>query len=941
MLSFVNNLSLEDEDGECRDENGNFLYPLTAADRELIASAFGRAVSNMKFGVITKLFKKDERFKVRKLRFHYYNDDDSVATCRTRYCLRKFFGEIAFDEQKVFDAVTFYDDTEKLQAWFKRHYPTLDDEAVARLSAFHPKEGNANYSLKAINKMLPFLRMGLPLSEARLFAKLPDVLDNFAANKVAILEGLSEKQYAYREEKHRYGELAPSIRKITPKPPLLFDRYREYLAENWGLTEEGWNRLYLRGDDAYEKETEYKCKGKIVKLQRPRLPPVCLGMIRNPLVQRSMTTLRRLVNYLGDHGKIDPSDTIRIELARSVNDFASRKALQNWQKTRARLRDEAATEIQALGVAVTEDAVDRYLLWKEQGERCLYTGRNIGVKELFAGNEFDIEHTLPRSLSGDDSLANKTICEARYNRQVKKGMVPRDCPNWDKIDINLKPWRENLERLGKDYRSQMRSASAKTDPEQRSKARVKAQETRLELNYWRDKIRRFDLTVDRLTARDGKLGGFKRRQLVDTGIMCSHAVALLKCVYPETYSVNGAATAFARKAWGIQTDDGKDRTNHTHHAKDAMVIAALTPGRFNAICTALKDDGTATRGRECDVCPKPYAEFTDFAENVHKACNEILVKHVMRQTTLKQSSKRNCLAKAHKQKDNPSKIVRKVLSRGDTVRGPLHKDTFYGCIVNPGDGAKAFVVRKPLVGTPVDAALKLADLIVDAKIREIVKTGLAELKSSGVRNVAAGAIKMPSGVPINKVRIFAHTTNPSVLRDHTMVSQKDYKTPYYVTSAEGSNFRLALYCRDGKYSVEPDNSLSWAKEHRKSDYMPLDQKAGFIGYIMPGTLALAYEKSPDELRDLTPRTLATRLYKVVKFEGTGRITFRFHSEARASVVLAKNLLGMGKHKAGESTLDFEHPHELLLLSPARYCSQMLFESIHFRMMLDGTIEWLK
>lgn len=174
-----------------------------------------------------------------------------------------------------------------------------------------------------------------------------------------------------------------------------------------------------------------------------------------------------------------------------------------------------------------------------------------------------------------------------------------------------------------------------------------------------------------------------------------------------------------------------------------------------------------------------------------------------------------------------------------------------------------------------------------------------------------------------------------------MVSQKDYKTPYYVTSAEGSNFRLALYCRDGKYSVEPDNSLSWAKEHRKSDYMPLDQKAGFIGYIMPGTLALAYEKSPDELRDLTPRTLATRLYKVVKFEGTGRITFRFHSEARASVVLAKNLLGMGKHKAGESTLDFEHPHELLLLSPARYCSQMLFESIHFRMMLDGTIEWLK
>lgn len=935
MLSFVNNLSLEDEDGNYRDENGNFLYPLTPADRELIASSFYRASSNMKFEVISKLFKKDERFKVRKLRFHYYDDGDTVSTCRTRHCLRKYFGDVAFDEQTVFDAVTFFDDTEKLQGWFKKHYPALDASAIAKLSMFHPKEGNANYSLKAIGKMLPFLRKGLQLSEARLFAKLPDVLENFEENEVEILEGLAEALYVYRTERQRYGELAPSIRKVTPKPMSLFDRYRCCL-ERWGLTEEGWNRLYLRGDDVYEKETEYKCKGNLVKLERPRLPPVRLGMIRNPLVQRSMTTLRRLVNYLGDHGKIDPSDTIRIELARSVNDFASRKSLQNWQKDRAKLRDEAVAEIQKLGVAATEDAIERYLLWDEQGRRCLYTGKSIELSELLGGNKFDVEHTVPRSLSGDDSLANKTICEAEYNRQVKKGMVPRDCPNWDEIDVNLRPWREKLDRLEKDYRNQVRSAQGKSDPEMRSKARVKALGTRLELNYWRDKIRRFDIAVDKLTVRDGELGGFKKRQLVDTGIMCSHAVALLKSVYPETFAVNGAATAFARKAWGVQVDEAKDRTNHTHHAKDAMVIAALTPSRFNAICAALKDDGAAVRGRECDVCPKPYENF---AERVRKACDEILVKHVLRQTTLKQSSKRNCLAKAHKQKDEPTKIVRAVLSKGDTVRGPLHKDTFYGCIVNPEDGAKAFVVRKPLIG-PVDAALKLVDLIVDAKIREIVRSALEGLKADGVKNIDPGMIKMPSGVPINKVRIVAHTTNPSVLRDHTMASDKDYKTPYYVTSAEGSNFRLALYCKAGKYSFKADNSLDWAKSHKRADYVPLDKKEGFVGYIMPGALALAYEKSPDELMSLDARALADRLYKVVKFRSDGLVTFRHHTEARAAVVLAKDLLSMGKHKAGESAVDFKKPHELLLLSPARYCSQMLFEGIHFKMMLDGSIKFL-
>ena len=62
---------------------------------------------------------------------------------------------------------------------------------------------------------------------------------------------------------------------------------------------------------------------------------------------------------------------------------------------------------------VSEDAIDRYALWKEQNGICMYTGRNILVSELFVGNSFDVEHTIPRSLSGDDSLSNKTVCDAQ------------------------------------------------------------------------------------------------------------------------------------------------------------------------------------------------------------------------------------------------------------------------------------------------------------------------------------------------------------------------------------------------------------------------------------------------------------------------------------------------------------------------------------------------
>ena len=938
MLSFVNNLSFEDGEGNYRDENGNLLYPLTAKDREIVCAALMKAAPSIKFGDISKLFRKDPRFKEQGFTFHYYRDDDSVATCQTRHKIKSAFSEVPYDEQTVFDALTFFDDTDKLRDWFRKHFPKLDEKAVLRLSAIHPKEGNANYSLKAINRILPFLRKGYELSQARFFAKLPDVIPGFAANEEEILRNLNERLWQYRDEKRRYGQLDAKTRKTVAAPATLLERYKDYLFSNWNLTEDGWNRLYLRNDSEYASETEYKCKGKVVKLERERLPPVRLGMIRNPLVQRAMTTLRRLVNYLGDHGKIGRDDTIRIELARSVNDFATRKAWQNWQASRRKMRDEAVAEITKLGVAATEDAIDRFVLWKEQNGICLYTKKSISLAELLAGNAFDVEHTIPRSLSGDNSLANKTICDATYNRQTKQGHIPRECPNWDEIDAMLRPWRENVERLEKDYRNQLRSARGKTDPVQRSQARVKALTTKHELEYWLDKLKRFEITSERLQSPDGVLVGFKKRQLVDTGIMCSHAVELLRCVYPATFAVNGTATAFARKAWGIQGDDGKDRTEHTHHAKDAMVIAALTPSRFMAICSALKDDG-AERRRECDVCPPPYEGF---AEKVRTACNEILVKHVLRQTTLRQSSKKNALARAHREKGDPNgRIIKFVKSQGDTVRGQLHKDTFYGCIQKPGGADKVFVVRKPLVG-PLPAALALVEKIVDPAIREQVKAQLLDLKSKGIKNVSAGDIRMPSGVPINKVRVEAQTTNPAKLRNHAMPSAKDYKTPYYVTSAEGSNFRLGLFDEGGKRYVLPDNSLTWAQNHKHPDYVPLDQKPGFVGFIMPGSMALAYhENQSDELKGLSVQELCKRLYKVVKFRGDDRrITFRFHREARASVVLEKELGEFGKSRKGENTIDFENPHELLLLAEKKYRSQMLFEGIDFKMMLDGTIHFI-
>ena len=939
MLAFVNNLSLEDEFGEYRNENGNLLYPLSHEDRALICSAFMKAAPTFKFGAISKLFKKDPRFKDKNLRFHYYGDDDSVPSCSTRHRIRSAFGDVPYDEQMVFDALSFFDDSEKLKEWFKKHFEALDKVAVAKLASIHPKEGNAKYSLKAIKKMLPFLRKGMELSQACFFAKLPELIPDFFEHEEEIRDNLNMLAWECRVERRRYAEFDENIRKKTSQPQTLEERYKAYFLEKWSMTEDKFARLYRKDDSVYVPETEYVCNGNKVKLEKPRLPPVELGMIRNPLVQRSMTTLRRLVNYLGDHGKIDVDDTIRIELARTVNDFATRKAWQEWQNSRRKIREEAVSEITALGVKPTEDAIERFVLWKEQNRQCMYTGKNIELSDLFSENAFNVEHTIPRCLSGDNSLANKTICDANYNCNIKKGQVPRNCPNWDEIDILLGDWRKKVARLEKDYKNQSRSASGKTAPGAKSKARVKALVTRMELDYWRDKVKRFDIDPAKITMPDEGIGSFKKRQLVDTGIMSSHAVELLKCLYPKTYAVNGAATAFARKAWGIQGDGAKDRTEHIHHVKDAMVIAALTPKRFTAICTALKDDAGEQR-RECEVCPKPYDGFD---EKVRKACDEILVKHILRQTTLRQSSKRNALARAHKEKGDPNgKTVKYVLSKGDTVRGQLHLDTFYGCIKDPVSQSEQKVVRKSIVG-PVASAAALADKIVDPVIRDIVRNAVETMKANGVKNINASDITMPSGVPINKVRVFAaNATNAQTLRDHTMPSKHEYKNPYYVTSAPGSNFRLALFDDGGKQYVDSDNSLLWAQNHKKPDYQPFDRRSGFVGYIMPGSMALAYHQgNPDELKTLDSNELCKRLYKVVKFESSGRMTLRLHTEARASTVLEAELAAEGFNKKGESKISFDDPYRLLLVSPKTYLSQMLFEGIHFKMMLDGSIKFIE
>ncbi|MGN0832797.1 MAG: type II CRISPR RNA-guided endonuclease Cas9 [Kiritimatiellia bacterium] len=905
MLSFINNLSFEDENGARQ--------PLSQEDRELVRGAFMRASTTFQFKAISKLFKNDQRFKAHGWHFYHYRDEETLSSCSVSHRLAVNFGQIPYDREMVVNALMFFEDLEKLEGWFRRHYPALTDEQVRKLAAIRPNEATSKYSLKAIRKILPYLRQGLQLYDAALWANLPAAMPDYEANKDAVRLAIEEVRYQYQAQKQNVAN--GTGQRMVP----FLDRLYSELHGRFGVTPEAWRRLYVMHDSPYKVEKE------------GRVPAVQLGMVRNPLVQRALTILRRLVNYLRDNGVIDGDTTIRIELARSVNSYAERKAWTIWQEKLRKRRECAADELVGVyNVKPTEDAVERWILWQEQGKRCLYTGETIGASELFSENTpWDVEHTVPRSRSGDDSYANKTICAAKYNREVKMGRIPTECPNYAEIEVRLRPWRDQVEALQKSFLSQSRIRG-------NAEARAKALALKHELDYWRDKVRRFSIETEKLADPENGLSGFKKRQLVDTGIMSTKAVELLKSVYPKVYAVNGRATSFARKAWGLQeADEAKNRSDHTHHAKDAMVIAALTPTRFNMICTALKDDAKQYL-KECKLCTPPWKGFS---EEVRQETARICVRHVFRRNTMKQSTKQTVLAHPHPQKNAPEKIVKYVNARGDTVRGQLHKETFYGCIMCPDDGNKAFVVRKPLVGKTAEVKA-IIPKIVDQKIREIVEAAVAAMEAKGVTAVMPGDIRMPSGVPINKVRTYGKVTDPNELRLHSMPSNKRYKLPYYVDTGTGANFRMAVFEQDGVRSVEPDNALKWAQNRHKEDYRPYDKMPGFIGYIYPGSMALACEAGRADLATLPKEELAKRLYKLVKYEtNTKRVTFLRHSEARASVELDKALIAAGKNKAGSSRIDLVHPFERLLVSPGVYLQQMMFEGIDFSMRIDGSIEF--
>lgn len=787
MLSFINNIKIQTP-------NDSALRPLSAEERELIMPLFFRKsiIKKKQFDfedIAKKLAPKKQYGFYKKSSdaempyLFNYPMDTSVSGCPVTAALKDIFGDNWIDSlcetytlaegksrlnvvNDIWHALFFYTDETKL-AEFGKNRLQLDDEEAKKFCEISLPSDYASLSLKAICKILPYLRRGLIYSHAVFLGNLCEVMP----------------QYEWNMEEMRNAAIDNIIyemNQIDSKDARTFEVcIKEYLKEQYHVSDEKLQKLYHPSMMEMYPRVQRTNNHGVYQLGSPRIDSV-----RNPMAMRSMFRLRKLVNRLLEEGKIDQDTEIHIEFARELNDANKRNAIAAYTKENQNKNDEARKKIRNLFKAETGNDIEptdadvlKYVLWEEQGHICLYTGKQIRISDFVGANpKFDIEHTIPRSVGGDSTRMNLTLCDSRFNREVKKTKLPTELPNHDEIMVRINDWREKYESLDGQIRRQKKMSKGATTKDQKDAIIRKRHLLELQRDYWRGKYLRFTM--------ESVPDGFSRRQGTDISVISKYARLYLKSLFKHVYTVKGIATSDFRKIWGIQkVYSKKERVNHVHHCIDAIVIACIGLDEYNKLGAYYHDE----ENHEWYGMSKAYFKkpWSTFVEDIKRVQDEILVYHYTPDNMPKQGRRRILLDV----EINGRKKKKKVLCKGDAARGSLHKDTYYGAIMRSGEDTPYYVVRKNVDNHLSDQDIKN---IVDDVVRGIIQNAVAK----GGKDALNGTIWMneEKQIPIKKVRCITSVKNPLSFehRKPRDISNKCYKNDYYVAPGD-NNYLMAVY----------------------------------------------------------------------------------------------------------------------------------------------------
>jgi CRISPR-associated endonuclease Csn1 len=432
---------------------------------------------------------------------------------------------------------------------------------------------------RADRKKLLGSPIDVALAHKELFAKAWDRLPEETKNAV-VRSLLDDEEDAIRRKAVEEWGCSPELAEklVDFDPTAITDGYASYsrsaMERLLPHLERGLRLMANDASDSALHAAGYLRPDQKAVRQSDRLPDVPRE-IMNPIVRQGMYEVRKLVHaIIREFGK---PDAIHIELAREAKGNAEQRAkrIQDMRDNERR-RDAAAAWLRERNFKPTHEAIQRYLLWKEQNEECVYSGRNISPAQLLGG-EVDIDHILPYSKSLDNSLMNKVV--AFRSENTRKGQQT--------------PYQWLAEQ----------------DPEKY--ARVLQQARKL-----------LFAKRQRFSQKKVELDDFLQRQLSDTAYITTCVRQYLLHLGTDIVCTKGQSTAELRRLWGLNgvlRDDGlnlKSRDDHRHHAVDALVIALTDRSRLQQLAR--------TQGTNDERLPPPWA---DFREQVAELADGIKVSH--------------------------------------------------------------------------------------------------------------------------------------------------------------------------------------------------------------------------------------------------------------------------------------------------------------------------
>jgi CRISPR-associated endonuclease Csn1 len=831
-----------------------------------------------------------------------------------------------------------------------------------------------------------------------------------------------------------YQNFFANERRDFIKSPHLLDTLKQFLKDNFNLPENVLKKLYHPSQvEIYPpaKEQYYThLEQSLTLLGSPKT-----GAFKNPMAMRSLFELRKLTNYLIITGQIDQDTRVVVEVARQLNDANMRWAIETYQTRRQEENKEFALAIVEIleefpnakansesnedidkfrlwleqieddtindgksdyakhewantkskvykAVSSAKEMIDKYRLWKEQSCKCMYTGHTINIIDLFSENNTDFEHTIPRSISFDNSLANLTVCDFVYNRTIKKNSIPTSLPNYEKEAIingkiysAIKPrlidWEKKVEGINNNIEFWKKKSKQASDKDFKDKAIRQKHLWKMELNYWQNKLNRF--TTEEVTT------GFKNSQLVDTQIISKYAFHYLKTVFNKVEVQKGSITAEFRKIFGVQDpNEKKSRDAHSHHAKDAAILTLIpTANKREEI---LKKAYSYYESNHRQYTELPYKGFS--RNHIDEINDSTLINNITNDQKLSPASKKMRTAgQIIYLRDDENKIrldkngdPLPKMAKGNSVRGQLHKETFLGAVklLKKNENGKAirdekgnfvleetkYVTRKPLLykkdaNSPGFSKLEeIENSIVDKHLFNIIKKQVE--KSVNFKEALIDGIWMLSktGEKVNKIRhirVFTSDKKPPIIKKQTYQNQKptvflenrEHKQNYYASGGDGYLYLFYEGAVKGKierdyecYSLLEVASLNKIKATSLEDIFPKTKTIKKVdiplrAILKSGQKVFFFKNEMDELKDIPQKELMKRLYRILFFEGgDGRIQFKFHAEARQDTKLEK----------GVSTVDFENPQPKLRLSKGNLT--FAIENEDFNINPDGTIDWL-